>query len=93
MQGNHATMVTISQSCTAHQKLNKINCHYLIFSFISQVIFVAYFCDVSASYMLYKDKNSVVKKSTSVCGVAKHGMIWYTLREWSDVGGATAPLS
>ena len=59
----------------------KFNCHYLIFSFVSQVIFLSYFCDVSASYMLYKDENSVVEKSTSICLVAKHQMILCMLRE------------
>ena len=32
---------------TAHQKWNKINCHYLIFSFISKVMCFAYFRDLS----------------------------------------------
>lgn len=40
-------------------------------SFVSQLICFADFSEVSTIHMLYKDGNSVVIKSTSVCCVAK----------------------
>lgn len=59
----------------------------LLSLFIWQVIFFAYFWEISAIYMLCKDE-----KSTSVCQVAKLRPTWYTLREWFDVDVAAVCL-